>query len=528
MTFSMPMFKEWVPEKIRPWLYVYFILTFQLTSGLYLGGISEMVGGLALMREDVLMCLYCSLCGMAFAFPFLFRMKFRFTNQQLLIFASLGIAVLNLAALHLTSCLPVLWAVCFLTGYLKLQGTFECVSNIQTWFAPNRDLRPFFPLLHIWILVAISLSDLMAVWLCFYATWHYMTYLMVGVMLVDALLFLILLRPFRFMKPMPLLAIDWLGALLWVLAILQYAYIFCYGEFYNWWESPVIRTLTVTTTVTFILAVVRMLFIRHPIIEPRMWLNKYLPGILFTTLVVEILAATERVLEEVYFEAMAWAPIDRIGLHWPVIIGSVIACLFSWVWLWKLQRGRVRLVAIGIASFVVYIGCFYFLVSPEASMAMFWVPLLIRGFAVGILSISLLYCIGSVMDFMVFFQSLAIFQSIHMMVGGVVGSAIYSYGIRYLMADRIARYGGYLDSVAASGLSTHGGNFGAALAQHIGEMMEAFQISAVKQLYGYAAFVAIALLLAILLYDTPLMRDRTRLMPPWSAVGAWVKRRAMK
>jgi hypothetical protein len=161
-------------------------------------------------------------------------------------------------------------------------------------------------------------------------------------------------------------------------------------------------------------------------------------------------------------------------------------------------------------------------------MAMFWVPLFVRGFAVGTLSISLLYSLGSVMDFMVFFQSLAIFQAIHLMVGGVVGSAIYSYGIRYLMADRIAHYGGYLDSVAASGLSTHGGNFGAALAQHIGEMMEAFQISAVKQLYGYAAFVAIALLLAILLYDTPLMRDRTRLMPPWSAVGAWVKRRAMK
>ena len=511
MKFSMPMFKDWVPEKIRPWIYVCFILTFQLTSGLYLGGLSEIVGDRSLMREDVLMGLYASLSGMAFAFPFLFRMKFRFTNQQLLLFASLGIAVLNVAALHLTSCLPVLWLVCFLTGYLKLQGTFECVSNIQLWISPTRDLRAFFPTLHLWILCAISLSDLLAVYLCYYATWHYMTYLMVGLMLLDALLFVVLLRPFRFMKPMPLLGIDWLGAVLWVLAFLQYAYIFTYGEFYNWWESPVIRQLTVTTTLTFLLAIVRMLFIRHPIIEPRMWMNRYLPAILFAMFVLEVLAATERVLEEVYYEAMEWEPITRVAMHWPVIAGSVAACLFSLWWLHRRHYGRVRLVAIGVGAFVVYLMCFDFMVSPELRMQMLYVPLFVRGFAIGVFSIVMLYSIGSVMDFMVFFQSLAIFQTIHLMLGGVVGSAIYSYGVRRLMADRIARYGGYIDSLALAPQE---------MPSRIAEVMNAFQISTVKQLYGLAIYFALALLLAIVLYDTPYMRDRVRRLPQWSTVGA--------
>ncbi len=36
------------------------------------------------MIEDVMFLLYATLAGMAMWFPMLFRMKFRFTNQQLL------------------------------------------------------------------------------------------------------------------------------------------------------------------------------------------------------------------------------------------------------------------------------------------------------------------------------------------------------------------------------------------------------------------------------------------------------------
>ena len=45
------------------------------------------------------------------------------------------------------------------------------------------------------------------------------------------------------------------------------------------------------------------------------------------------------------------------------------------------------------------------------------------------------------------------------------------------------------------------------------------QVAGVKQIYGAVAYVAIALLFLILLYDTPLRREHRLWMPSWRAVG---------
>ena len=49
-----------------------------------MGALNQMIGSMSLMREDILMCMYANLTGMAIYFPLLFRMKFRFTNKTLL------------------------------------------------------------------------------------------------------------------------------------------------------------------------------------------------------------------------------------------------------------------------------------------------------------------------------------------------------------------------------------------------------------------------------------------------------------
>lgn len=508
--FAMPMFRPRVPERLRPWLYVLLAFTFQLSCGVYLGGLNEIIGAEAVMREDVLMCLYASLCGLAFTFPLLFRTKFRFTNRTLLLTSAFGIAACNYAALHVTN-LPALWAVCFVAGALKIQGTFECMSNIQLWMTPRRDFRVFFPLLHLFIMLSIPASELLAVWCCRFATWHYMNYLMIGVMLFNALWLFLCTRHFRFMRPLPLYAVDWLGAALWVLGVMQAVYICCYGEFYDWWTSGVIRTLTLTMSVTFALAVVRMRFIRHPYHEPAMWRNRYLPAIFFLVFVTEALLAAEHVLEEIFYECMEWSERTMAVLNVPVMAGVVCAVLFALLWFKVWQLGRVRLVAVGLAFFLGYAVLFYFRLSPAVNIERLYAPLFLRDFAATLLSIALLYSIQSVMNFLVFFQSLAVFQTLHLLAGGIVGAACYAYGIRYLMADNIARYGGCLDRLHLSPRE---------LPLHVGEWMNAFQVASVKQLYGWAIYVAAALLLLLLCYDIPYTREHlVRRMPSWSAVG---------
>ena len=128
--FVMPMFRSFVPRKMQPWIYLFIAVTFQLSGGVYLGALNHMIGGMAVMREDILMCMYANLAGMAIYFPLLFRMKFRFTNKTLLTSAALGVLLCNLIAPHITF-LPLLWLICFIEGMCKIQGTFECMSNIH-------------------------------------------------------------------------------------------------------------------------------------------------------------------------------------------------------------------------------------------------------------------------------------------------------------------------------------------------------------------------------------------------------------
>ena len=154
MVFSMPMFHDWIPRCIRPWLYVVLAFCFQFSNGMYLGAMNQVVGQWAVMREDVQMCLYATLTGMALYFVVLFRMKFRFTNQGLLMSSALIIFLCQwLATLRLP--LPLLWGLCVVCGMAKIQGTFECMSNIQLWMTPKRDFGVFFPLLHIILLYRI-------------------------------------------------------------------------------------------------------------------------------------------------------------------------------------------------------------------------------------------------------------------------------------------------------------------------------------------------------------------------------------
>lgn len=171
MCFAMPMMKDWVPRWIQPWLYVLTALCFQFGGGYYLGALEVIRGTTNFMIEDVMFLLYASLAGMAVYFPMLFRMKFRFTNKQLLCASAIVLGICNIVTMYSQS-MPVLVVACFIAGMAKIQGTFECMSNIQLWITPRRDFSVFFPVLHIILLTAIEGSGWLAAWFGHHFTWR--------------------------------------------------------------------------------------------------------------------------------------------------------------------------------------------------------------------------------------------------------------------------------------------------------------------------------------------------------------------
>lgn len=345
--FVLPMFRSFVPRKMQPWIYLFIAVTFQLSGGVYLGALNQMIGSMSLMREDILMCMYANLAGMAIYFPLLFRMKFRFTNKTLLTSAALGVLLCNLIAPHITF-LPLLWLVCFIEGMCKIQGTFECMSNIQLWMTPKREFTVFFPWLHIVILGSIQLSDLITTRLMYHYHWTYMNLFVAGLMLIVLLIQFTCVKHFRFMRKFPLFGIDWLGGILWAALLAEIAFLFNYGDWYDWWNSPVIRQLTIVIFITLGICIWRMMTIRHPFLEPKMWTYRHFLPLLGLVTLVEAFLATEHVLEEVFYEeVMKYEELVSSQLDWLAIVGIVCGCVFSYWWMHVKQYNYVRLVIVG-------------------------------------------------------------------------------------------------------------------------------------------------------------------------------------
>ena len=195
----MPMFRRFVPTWLRPWIYVVQAICFQLGGCVYLGALNEMIGGRAIMREDVTMCLYSNLAGMAIYFPVLFRMKFRFTNRSLLITSAVVLALCNWLFTQVTF-LPLMWVLCFVAGMAKIQGTFENMSNIQLWMTPTRDMGVFFPCLHIVLLTSIELQAWYSAFFAHDFHWYMSHWFVIGLMMLVVAVQLFLTRPWC---PMP-------------------------------------------------------------------------------------------------------------------------------------------------------------------------------------------------------------------------------------------------------------------------------------------------------------------------------------
>ena len=518
MTFAMPMYHDFVPKWIRPWIYVVLAFCFQLSNGMYLGAMNNIVGEWGIMREDVQMCLYATLIGMALYFPVLFRMKFRFSNKLLLMTSAAVIVVCNLLATFRMP-LPLLWALCVVCGMAKIQGTFECMSTIQLWMTPKRDFGVFFPILHIILLCSIEVAGYLAAWFAFDMHWTYMHWLVMALMLIVLLVQALLTRPFHAMPQIvPLKGIDWMGALLWCVLWLQVAWLLNYGDWLDWWHSSDFRLVTGTMLITFAVCLQRMMHHPKPYIEPAMWTYHNVVPVILLIGVVEALFSCEHVLEMVYYEeVMHYADHTYEALNQWSLPGIVAGCLFSIGWL-KLMRWNVyKLIALALVAFCIYAGGFYVLVDSNISIEQLRIPILWRGFSYAVLCISFMWCLHAIMSFEHFFQALSVFNVLHMFVGGLVGAALHGRGMKYYVADGFTRCSGYVDSVRLSARAVD-------LPQMMNGIVEGFLAQSVKILFGWTLIAGLFFAALMLLWNIPMVRHQVKHIPAWPVVGMRVLR----
>lgn len=518
--FRMPMMRNFVPKKIQPWLYVFIATVFQFSGVVYLGSLSEMVGTTPLTREDIMMIAFFGMVGVNMPFPFLFRFKFHYTNKQLLFSHAVIILACNLIAIN-TTWMPMLCALSYIAGFSKLCGTFECMSNIQLWMTPKRDFTIFFPLLYIIVLSDIQFSSWTAANINYYFDWQSMQWCVIGLLCTVILSIVVCTKNFRFMKPLPLYGIDWLGCLLWSALLLEIIYVFNYGEYYSWFNNRKICWTAMSTLPTGYFCIGRMMHVRHAYIERAAWKYHHLFTVLGLFLIAEILVAAPEVLQNVITgPILHYDSLHTANLYLFDIIGIILGSIFTWLWTNKWKLSYIRLLAIGYLGILAYHISMYSLMMPGLNFEMFYLPSVVKMFGYTVIFCALTIYVEEIMPFQHFFMGLTIMGMIRTGIGQAIGAAVYSFGLRYFIADNTSRYAGTISVIRASLFEQ---KHKAGVPQLISDFMLQMQMVSTKQLFGISCVCGLAFVLFLLVYDVPI-RSTLKKMPYWESLGREMKK----
>lgn len=514
--FDIPDVPNFVPRRLKPWLFIFFVIIIQFSGGVYLAAASDMVGTTALMQEDILMAGYASLIGLAINFAVMFRIKFRFSNLTQLLVAGIVLIAANLICAN-TESVPVLVITCFIAGWFRMQATLACNSTIQLWLTPVRDMAVFFCYVYILVDSVIQLSGIATIYTAFFSQWEYMHWIMIGLLALMMILVMLLVKPVRGPMFIPLLGIDWIGAILWAGFMMCFTFICVYGNYFDWWDSGEIRAAALLGLVCMITNLWRASFLHHPYISFRAMRNRNVIRATIIYLVFFTLIATEHVFEHTYAaNILGFDETNLIDLNWYVFAGIVVGCGFTYL-TFALRKWRYKtMTAIAFSLAIVYLAYFYFFIDYGVEKEMLFLPLFFRGAAAVIISIVFLTSIvQSGLPFQVFPQALTINGFTGAVMGATLGPAIIGEFLRHTMAKNASLLGSAITDFNPD--TAH-----VPLGQLYGLVQTQALVVSMKEIYGWLLIIAIFSLMIILVSYGPLRP--AAFFPKWKTVRRTFRR----
>ena len=513
--FDIPDVPNYVPRKLKPYLFIFFVLIVQFSGGVYLAAASDMVGTTALMQEDILMAGYASLIGLAINFAVMFRIKFRFSTRTQLLSSAIVLIAANIICAYTTS-VPVLVITCFVAGWFRMQATFACNSTIQLWLTPVRDMAIFFCYVYLIVDSVIQLSGIATIYTAFFSQWEYMQWIMVGLLALMMLMVMILVKPVRGPMFIPLLGIDWIGSILWTGFMMCFTFICVYGNYFDWWDAVEIKGATIIGFACLAINLWRASFLHHPYISFMAMKNRNVIRATGIYLVFFTLLATEHVFEHSYAATvLGFDETNLIDLNWYVFAGIIAGCGFTY-FTFALRKWRYKtMTAIGFVLAMVYLAYFYFFIDYGIEKEMLFIPLFFRGAASVIISIVFLTSIvQSGLPFQVFPQALTINGFTGAVMGATFGPAIIGELLRHTMAKNAVLLGVNITNTNPDIIHAP-----------LGQLFEMVQIQALivsmKEIYGWLLIVAIVSLTVILLSYSSVRPFA--IFPKWSTIRHVIK-----
>lgn len=430
-------FKEFLPTPVCIFCSLFFAMVFQFNGGVFIPTSLQMSSALGCLKEDVMMAGYASFIGMTVIFPILFRLKSRFTTRSILMAVCPVLICCNLITMHSQN-IFVLVAICFISGFFRMWGTFECFSNIRLTVTPSGNFSVFYPVIYIVVLESIQLSGLAAIHISDWANWRYMHWFVIGLLALVWFCVFSLTRSFRAGKKVPLYGIDWIGGVLWGVVLFSVVFVCIYGEYYDWLDSVRIRGCVVLAVVATLVNINRMFSCRRPYIDPHVFGYRHFPVILFLFLMLCLFLTASSVLQEIFMAAiLKYDTLNAVSINWCVFAGILMGAGIVFYRQVVLRKGYKLLITIGFLLVVVYQYYMYFLIHPNLNIESLYIPNLLKGIGYGVLYISLTIYIAKTVPFKHFFQGLCVLSFIRTSIATPLGTAILSRWLKYMQQENM-------------------------------------------------------------------------------------------
>lgn len=458
-----------------------------------MSAVSEISGSFSWIKEDILMAGYASMTGLTIAFPLLFRILFRFPTRSILLVSAVVFVVCDYVCM-VCQYLPLVVLMSFISGFFRILSTFVCWSNLQLRITPNRDFAVFFPFLFTVILGSVQLTDIVTGYSISAFDWRATHRLTIGAfILVFALVYFCMRRGYRQAPYIPFKGIDYLGGILWSLWLLCIIFICVYGEHYDWLKGGEIRTAILFAVVLLILCLERAASIRHPYISLKTFSQRNMLPIFILFGCMSLMSTMVSSVQNVYTGAvLGFDARHNADLCWGVVVGIAVGAGFFFVALKKWQWRIKSIVFVGFVSFLLYQISLYFLIDASTEKYMLYLPMLFKGAGVSIVYTSLTYALAGCVTFAYYFEAMCVIGFIRTSFGGPLNSAIITRLFNHIKQSTTADLGSYVDSMHSMADS-----FRAVY----GEFQRQMLMASLKEIYGYAAMVAVLILLTILASD---------------------------
>ena len=340
---------------------------------------------------------------------------------------------------------------------------------------------------------------------------------MMHVFTVSTMLFVlctqtIFCRPFC---PMPqrlsLKGIDFQGALLICGLMLVVSYIVVYGDYFMWLDTLRIRLLLGVAIVLLGLVLYRLHYNRYPYVELTLFAHRNVVLILLVTFFAELAFGAEHTMEEIlYCEVVRLEELTKeVQFMW-ALPGMYVGILLDLYWL-KVRKWKIwKLFGIAFISIAFYGMLMYFTLDMQVSIEQYRLAIFLRGLAYAILAPALMWALDeSVPSLEQFFMGLFVFNILHMYLAGAAGYGIYTTLFMHFLNDNMVSYGQQLTLTQLDMAHFH-------IGEYIGnDFLHSMMMVAIKQVYGYVIWFALALAAIFLLCDIPAVRTNIRKVPRW-------------